>query len=75
MNNLKNLKDKGYNRISITDDYTVTERKIIKDFVEKAKEANNKESTDSEYVWVVRGSPKNGLFLKRLIKKNRPINQ
>ena len=75
MNNLKNLKDKGYNRISITDDYTVTERKIIKDFVEKAKEANSNESPDSENIWVVRGCPKNGLFLKRLTRKNRPANQ
>ena len=75
MNNLKNLKDKGYNRISITDDYTVTERKIIKDFVEKAKEANSNESPDSENIWVVRGCPKNGLFLKRLTRKNRPTNQ
>ena len=75
MSNLKNLKNKGYTRISITDDYTLTERRIIKDFVEKAKEANNKEPTDSENIWVVRGCPKNGLFLKRLIKKNRSTNQ
>jgi hypothetical protein len=75
MNNLKNLKDRGYNRISITDDYTVTERKIIKDFVEKAKEANINEATDSEKIWVVRGCPKNGLFLKKLTRKNRPTNQ
>ena len=72
MRNLKNLKNKGYTRISITDDYTVSERKIIKDFVEKAKDSNSKEPADSENIWVVRGCPKNGLFLKRLIKKNRP---
>ena len=37
MNNLPNLKDKGYKGISITHDYTLTERKMVKDFVNQAK--------------------------------------
>ena len=71
MNNLSNLKDKGYNGISITEDHTITERKMIKDFVDQAKLSNENESPDSDKFWVVRGSPKNGLFLKKVTKSTR----
>ena len=70
MNNLRNLKEKGYNGISIAEDHTITGRKMIKDFAEKAQSANDNEASDSEKIWVVRGSPKNGLFLKKGTKFN-----
>ena len=74
MDNLRNLKDKGYNGISIKEDHTITERGMIKDFAEKAKSANEKEAPDSDKIWVVRGSPKNGLFLKKVstFKRTQP---
>ena len=68
MNNLGNLKDKGYNGISIKEYFTITERGMIKDFAEKVKSDNEKEASDSDKIWVVRGSQKNGLFLKKVTK-------
>ena len=69
MNNLRKLKDKDqYKGISITDDYTISERQIIKEFTTRAKERNQNEPEDSNYVWKVRGTPKNGLILKKLMK-------
>ena len=38
---------------------------MIKNYVQWAKEINQNEPVDSEYVWRVRGSPKNRLFLKK----------
>ena len=52
MANLKNLKgiDK-YKGISITNDYTLTQRKIVIEWTQKANERNEKEPTDSKVVW------------------------
>ena len=70
MGKLKNLKDQeGIRGLSVTEDYTVAERHMIKNWSDKAKENNNKESPDSVYVWKVRGTPKNGLRLKKLLKQ------
>ena len=75
MSNLKKLKDKEkFIGVSITDDYTPSERKLIKDKVEEAKVKNKQESLNSNYVWKVRGNPKNGLILKRF-QKRAPITQ
>ena len=70
LNNLTNLKGKTlYKGISITPDFTYSERLLIKDFQEKAKIKNVADGeNDTNYVWRVRGSPKNGLFLKRFNK-------
>ena len=75
MSNLSNLKDKGYNGISITEDHTITERKMIKDFVDQAKQANENEAPESDKFWVVRGTPKNGLFLKKVTKSPKQNSQ
>ena len=69
ISNLRNLKDKGYSGISITEDYTIAERGMINDFKEKAKSANGQLSAESDKIWVVRGNPKNGLFLKQVTKR------
>ena len=62
MSNLKFLKGKeAYNKISITEDYTISERKMIKDFVETAKKRNKELGVEAKSIIVVRGSPKNGL--------------
>ena len=41
---------------------------MIKDWSDKANEKNKNESPDSKFVWRVRGSPKDGLRLKRFLK-------
>ena len=72
--NLKNLKGKSnYNGISIKEDFTISERSIIREYVQRANEKNEKEAGDSEYVWRVRGSPKNRLFLKKVMKVNQKV--
>ena len=66
---MKNLKgNELYKGISVTDDYTINEREMIREFVKKAKKENEKENKDSNYIWRVRGCPKNGLTIKRLTK-------
>ena len=72
LKNLANLKGKReYNGISVTYDYTQSERRMIRDFVSKAAEQNNTELPDSNMKWVVKGNPKNGLYLKKVAKKPR----
>lgn len=69
MNSLRNLKgQERFKGVSITADYTVSERQQIREFAIKAKENNNNEPADSEIVWRVRGTPKNGLCLKKFKK-------
>ena len=72
MNNLRNLKDvyltdTDFSNLSVTDDYTSAERDIIKVFHQKAASLNEN-NTDQDYVYKVRGTPKNGMFLKKLRK-------
>ena len=75
MLNLSNLKNQSsYKGISITEDYTITERKLLKDWSNKATVKNNEEGPNSKYVWRVRGTPKNGLQLKRF-PKQRHVTQ
>ena len=57
-----------YKGISVTEDYTISEIQKMKNFAFKAKEINSAESGNSDYVWKVRGTPKNGLVLKRFKK-------
>ena len=62
LSNLRNLKYiPEYKTISVTENYTITERRMIKDWSGKVKEKNKNESPDSKFVWRVRGIPKNGL--------------
>ena len=64
MRNLSKLKGiEALNGIRVTEDYTMEERKLVKSWVDKAKQKNEEEPEDSEIVWTVRGTPKNGLRL------------
>ena len=56
--NLKALKgvDK-YQKVSISDDFTIAERELIKVWAKKAKEKNEVEPPDSNIIWRVRGNP------------------
>ena len=70
LDNLRNLKDnESFKRLSVTDDYPVAERYLLKEYSLKAKEMNDKESPDCKYAWRVRGTPKNELDVKRLMKR------
>ena len=71
MANLKELKgEEQYKGISVTDDYTSKDRNMIKEWIEKAKKANEEEPTESQYEWKVQGTPKNGMRLKKFQKRN-----
>lgn len=68
MRSLRNLKgNTEYNGISITDDYTLSQREMINDYRKEVKEMNSK-NENSEYFYCVRGTPKNGLFIKKMKK-------
>ena len=62
LSNLRNLKDvPEYKTISVTEDYTINERRMINVWSDKGKEKNKNQSPGSKVVWGVPGSPKNGL--------------
>jgi hypothetical protein len=76
MSNLRHLKGKEvYNKISITDDYTMSERKMVKDYVDMAKQKNRELGNDAKTIILVRGTPKNGLYLKELMKEKKVQTQ
>ena len=60
---LKNAPE-GMRKISITDDYTQEERACIREKVADAKQMTETQG-EGKYVWRVRGTPKNGLVIKR----------
>ncbi|XP_066914561.1 cilia- and flagella-associated protein 251-like [Clytia hemisphaerica] len=60
-----------YKGVSICEDLTPTQRKDFKDLLQEAKERNQSETDE---VWRVRGSSKNGFHLKR-VKTNGPNQQ
>ena len=63
---LKNVKMK-FNKLSITNDYTLDERKMIKKCVE---EANKRNMTGTiGYTWKVRGTPKEGMRIIKIAKQ------
>ena len=68
MDNLRLLKGTTheFGRISITDDYTKTQREQIKKYSQMAKE---KSDQSEEFIYKVRGNPKNGLRLVKFTRK------
>ena len=68
-NNLSKLKgNEAYARISITEDYTIPERKLIQDMKEQVKAKNCVEPDDFGFIWKLRGTPKNGMQILRFKK-------
>ena len=53
-----------YGKVSITNDLTLEERRMIKEHVQEANKRNTEES--KEFKWKVRGSPKDGLKIIRI---------
>ena len=75
MNRLKHLKDNEiYKGLSVTEDLTLTDREIIREWKERVKIANDQETAGSKYVYKVRGSPKNGWALKKFLKQRTAIH-
>ena len=71
MQNLNRLKGKdSFKRISVTEDYTLSERKMIAAKKAEVQEKNANEPEDSEIIYKLRGTPKNGLKI-RSFKKDR----
>ena len=67
--NLKALKgNEKYQSMSISDDYTLAERQVLRSWANQAKEKNDQEPKDSNIIWRVRGNPKSGLILKKFYK-------
>ena len=66
MSSLNKLKDatEKFKRISVTDDYTVKEREEIRKMVDEAKHKTVTEGA-GKYIYKVRGTPKNGLVIRR----------
>ena len=70
LSNLKSAEDQ-FKFISVKDDYTPSERELIKYKYNQAQEMNERDNTNE---WKVRGSPKNGLRIAK-IKKNASIQE
>ena len=71
MENLSKLKgSQSYSKISITHDYSIMERKLISQWVKKAKEMSSRSKRCTFKVW---GSINDGLFFKRFWKKKDNI--
>ena len=76
LQNLRNLKDdEKYKGIGITEDFTLAERKLIQEYNARAKEKNETDQDKDNFIWRVRGSPKNGLFIKKFRKTQAQVNQ
>jgi hypothetical protein len=70
LQNLTKLKDQmKFKGVSVTEDYTIAERKMLTEWKEKAKAKNTEEDPESNFIWRVRGTPKNGLTLKKFQKQ------
>ena len=65
----------NYLKMSITDDYTSMQRKSIQDAVKRARDRNANEPEDSNIIWKVRGTPKNGLDIKKFYKQQQTPQQ
>ena len=75
LQNLKKLKgDDNFKGVGITEDYTVSETKLIQEYNEEANERTENDP-EGKFIWHVRGFPKNGLFIQkfRKIQENTQI--
>ena len=67
MSKLWMLKNKiSFKKLSITNDYTLGERKMIRTLVDEANKRNTNET--GGYVWKVRGAPKEGMRIIKILK-------
>ena len=66
LNKLKNA-DASVRGVSVRDDYTIEERKLIRSMHEEARRKNE---ADNVTHWKVRGTPKNGLRVVKITARN-----
>ena len=72
MNNLYRLKINAPSyKISVTEDYTRTERIKIKEESIKAKNLNEENNGKENFIWRVRGCPRTSLYLKKMPRPNK----
>ena len=76
MCNLRKLKlgSEKFQKVSVTDDYTVKEREEIRKKVVEAKRKTETEG-NGKYIFKVRGTPKNGLIIRRFMTINQGNQQ
>ena len=69
MSNLNKLRnaDMALRGISVRDDYTQEEKKLIRAMNEEARKKNEAENVS---LWKVRGTPKNGLRVVKVTARN-----
>ena len=65
---LKRLHKLHLFRIRITEDLSKHERELVKTWWKKAEE-KNQQNKDKGVQWKVRGSPRTGLYLKKIVNK------
>ena len=53
----------------------MSERQMVKDYIEMAKQKNRELGNEAKTIILVRGSPKNGLYLKEVMKVKRAQTQ
>jgi len=53
----------------------MSERKMVKDYVEMTKQKNRELGNEAKTIILVRGTPKNGLYLKEVMKEKRVQTQ
>jgi len=76
INRLSNLKDNSnFSDLSITDDYTQYQRKTIKEWVAKSNLKIPTKKRKFSICLEDEGNSKNGMFLKKLLKKKPPQQQ
>ena len=70
LSNLRRLKGKEeFNGISVKPDFTIAERDQLRQYSERVKQLNAKEPADSENIWRIAGTPKNGLTVRKFRKR------
>ena len=57
------------------EDDTIAERLLIKEMIKKATLKNESEPTNSTTIWKVCDTPKNGLYIKKTLKKKPTSTQ
>ena len=67
LGNLKNAED-AFRKVSIRDDYTLEEREMVREYVKNAEAKNAEENTQE---WKFRGTPKTGLKVLRITKRQQ----
>ena len=65
---LKNLTKLENKKIRIIEDLTIKERNLVKEWCDKADKMNEN-NDDEKFKWRVRGSPRSGLYIKKIYCK------